>query len=214
MNRVAALPSARAVLRSRPSECVRDSTICGGLPSCQSRFVFRGRGSPSSRSVCRCAPAPTPSRHPCGPSSRHSSGMPVKGAVRATAVANLYEVRLGDQFIYVTGDAKFFLHGDLYETRGQRNLTESSRKEVRRDIVGRHRSADVHRLRAVGAEAHGDGVHRRGLPILREVSPRGAGSQRTGGCGFATRPGRAARKAPRASLEASRCGARRTRTGR
>ena len=58
-----------------------------------------------------------------------------QGAVRATAVPNLYEVRLGDQFIYVTGDAKFFLHGDLYETRGQRNLTESSRKEVRRDIV-------------------------------------------------------------------------------
>ena len=58
-----------------------------------------------------------------------------QGAVRATAVPNLYEVRLGDQFIYVTGDAKFFLHGDLYETRGQRNLTESSRREVRRDIV-------------------------------------------------------------------------------
>ena len=58
-----------------------------------------------------------------------------QGAVRATAVPNLYEVRLGDQFVYVTGDAKFFLHGDLYETRGQRNLTESSRREVRRDIV-------------------------------------------------------------------------------
>jgi thiol:disulfide interchange protein DsbC len=58
-----------------------------------------------------------------------------QGAVRATAVPNLYEVRLGDQFVYVTADAKFFLHGDLYETRGQRNLTESSRKEVRRDIV-------------------------------------------------------------------------------
>ena len=58
-----------------------------------------------------------------------------QGAVRATAVPDLYEVRLGDQFIYVTGDAKFFLHGDLYETRGQRNLTESSRREVRLDIV-------------------------------------------------------------------------------
>ena len=58
-----------------------------------------------------------------------------QGAVRATAVPDLYEVRLGDQFVYVTGDAKFFLHGDLYETRGQCNLTESSRREVRRDIV-------------------------------------------------------------------------------
>ena len=58
-----------------------------------------------------------------------------EGGVRATAVPDLYEVRLGDQFVYVTADAKFFLHGDLYETRGQRNLTESSRREVRRDIV-------------------------------------------------------------------------------
>ena len=58
-----------------------------------------------------------------------------EGGVRATAVPDLYEVRLGDQFVYVTADAMFFLHGDLYETRGQRNLTESSRREVRRDIV-------------------------------------------------------------------------------
>ena len=37
-----------------------------------------------------------------------------QSAVSATAVPNLYEVRLGDQFVYVTADGKFFLHGDLY----------------------------------------------------------------------------------------------------
>ena len=58
-----------------------------------------------------------------------------QSAVRATAVPNLYEVRLGDQFIYVAADGRFFLHGDLYETRGQRNLTESSRRGLRREIV-------------------------------------------------------------------------------
>ena len=58
-----------------------------------------------------------------------------QSAVRATAVPNLYEVRLGDQFVYVTADGKFFLHGDLYETHGQRNLTESSRRGLRREIV-------------------------------------------------------------------------------
>ena len=58
-----------------------------------------------------------------------------QSAVRATAMPNLYEVRLGDQIIYVTADGKFFLHGDLYETRGQRNLTESSRRGLRREIV-------------------------------------------------------------------------------
>ena len=62
-------------------------------------------------------------------------GDAAQSAVRTSAVPDLYEVRLGDQFVYVTADAKFFFHGDLYETRGQRNLTEFSRREVRRDIV-------------------------------------------------------------------------------
>ena len=79
---------------------------------------------------------------------------------------------------------------------------------------GRNRSADVHRLRAAGAEVHGDGVHRRGLPLLREVPPRESRTSTLWGSGFAMRPGRAARRAPRASHGACRCGARRIPTRR
>ena len=76
-----------------------------------------------------------------------------QGAVRATAVPNLYEVRLGDQFIYVTGDAKFFLHGDLYETPRPTQPDGVLPKRGAPRHRGRHRSADVHRLRAVGSRS-------------------------------------------------------------
>ena len=57
-------------------------------------------------------------------------------SVRATAVPQLYEVRLEGQFLYVTADGRHFVHGDLYESRSQTNLTEHSRRESRLDIVG------------------------------------------------------------------------------
>ena len=57
-------------------------------------------------------------------------------SVRSTAVPQLYEVRFGGQFLYVTADGRHFLHGDLYESLGQRNLTERSRREDRLGIVG------------------------------------------------------------------------------
>ena len=57
-------------------------------------------------------------------------------SVRATAVPQLYEVRLEGQFLYVTADGRHFVFGDLYESRSRTNLTEHSRRESRLDIVG------------------------------------------------------------------------------
>ena len=57
-------------------------------------------------------------------------------SVRATAVPQLYEVRLEGQFLYVTADGRHFVYGDLYESRSRTNLTEHSRRESRLDIVG------------------------------------------------------------------------------
>ena len=56
-------------------------------------------------------------------------------AVATTPVPGLYEVRVRGEFVYVTADGRFFLHGDLYESRGRRNLTESSRREDRLEVV-------------------------------------------------------------------------------
>lgn len=57
------------------------------------------------------------------------------GSVRSTAVPQLYEVRFRGEFLYVTADGRHFLHGDLYESRSRRNLTEHSRREDRLGIV-------------------------------------------------------------------------------
>ena len=56
-------------------------------------------------------------------------------AVAPTPILGFYEVRVRGEFVYVTADGQFFFHGDLYESRGRRNLTESSRKEHRLEVV-------------------------------------------------------------------------------
>ena len=57
------------------------------------------------------------------------------GSVRATVSPGLCEVRLDGTFLYVTADGRFFVHGDLYDARSQRNLTELSRRESRPEVV-------------------------------------------------------------------------------
>lgn len=57
------------------------------------------------------------------------------GSVRATESPELYEVRLDGAFLYVTADGRFFVHGDLYDARSQRNLTELSRRKSRLEVV-------------------------------------------------------------------------------
>ena len=57
------------------------------------------------------------------------------GAVRATPVPGLYVVRVRGQFLYVTADGRFFIHGDLYDSRSRRNLTELSRRDDRLEVV-------------------------------------------------------------------------------
>ena len=56
-------------------------------------------------------------------------------AVGTTPVPGLYEVRVWGEFVYVTADGRFFLHGDLYDSRSRRNLTETSRQEDRLEVV-------------------------------------------------------------------------------
>ena len=62
-------------------------------------------------------------------------GVVEPGSVRATASPDLYEVRLDGTFLYVTAGGRFFVHGDFYDARSQRNLTELSRRESRLEVV-------------------------------------------------------------------------------
>jgi thiol:disulfide interchange protein DsbC len=52
-------------------------------------------------------------------------------AVRPSVVAGLYEVAHGGEVLYVTGDGRYALSGDLYETDKGKNLTEQRRSETR-----------------------------------------------------------------------------------
>ncbi len=52
-------------------------------------------------------------------------------SVKASPVSDLYEVVLGPHVIYVTGNGRFMLRGDLVEIDTQANLTEASRAHAR-----------------------------------------------------------------------------------
>ena len=67
--------------------------------------------------------------------ARSLGGTVDPGAVRATPVPGLYEVRVRGEFVYVTADGRFFIHGDLYDSRSRRNLTELSRRDGRLEVL-------------------------------------------------------------------------------
>ena len=48
--------------------------------------------------------------------------------VRETAVDNIWQVRIGNQYLYLVDDGKFALTGDLIDLENGRNLTEQSRR--------------------------------------------------------------------------------------
>ncbi len=51
--------------------------------------------------------------------------------IQPAPVPGLYEVSFGAQIFYVTKDGKFFVHGDVYDTARQANLTEARRSGAR-----------------------------------------------------------------------------------
>ncbi len=55
--------------------------------------------------------------------------------ISPTPIANLYEVMIGPDVIYMSGDGRFVLRGDLLDLRERRNLSEDQREEVRKAIL-------------------------------------------------------------------------------
>lgn len=52
-----------------------------------------------------------------------------------TPVRNVFEVRFGTQILYMSGDGKYVLQGNLVDTETRTNLTESSRTLARKGVV-------------------------------------------------------------------------------
>ena len=53
-----------------------------------------------------------------------------------TRMAGMYEVRFGSIIVYLSGDGRYMLRGDLVELESGRNVTEKARRTVRAEAVG------------------------------------------------------------------------------
>ena len=51
-------------------------------------------------------------------------------------LAGMYEVRFGSIIVYLSGDGRYMLRGDLIDLDTRRNVTESARETVRAETVG------------------------------------------------------------------------------
>src|SRR5690349_3721331 len=51
--------------------------------------------------------------------------------VRASPMKGIYEVQMGGDIAYISGDGKFLIAGDMYEVGTRTNVTETGRQKVR-----------------------------------------------------------------------------------
>lgn len=54
-----------------------------------------------------------------------------KVSVTASPVTGLYEVVIGGEVIYISADGRYFVTGNIYESKSRRNLTDEKRGELR-----------------------------------------------------------------------------------
>jgi thiol:disulfide interchange protein DsbC len=55
--------------------------------------------------------------------------------IAPSPVQGLYEVRIGSQIAYVSADGRYLLQGEIIDLDTDRNLTESRRESMRRDVL-------------------------------------------------------------------------------
>ena len=62
--------------------------------------------------------------------------------IRETPLPELYEVRVGMEILYVSGDGRFAFRGDLYDLGKQANISEGQRETLRSQRLGNISSKD------------------------------------------------------------------------
>lgn len=55
--------------------------------------------------------------------------------VKSTPIENIYEVMIGTDVVYMTGDGRYILKGDLIDMQERRNLSEDLRAQSRVDLL-------------------------------------------------------------------------------
>ncbi len=60
--------------------------------------------------------------------------VPIK-SIKPTAIAGLFEVRIGTQVYYITSNGQFLIDGDIIDMRSQQNLTTIARAQIRLEMI-------------------------------------------------------------------------------
>ncbi len=64
-------------------------------------------------------------------------------AVTASPVTGLYEVVIGGEVIYISADGRYFVAGNIYESKSRRNLTDEKRAQLRVAALNELKEADM-----------------------------------------------------------------------
>lgn len=75
-------------------------------------------------------------------------------ALKSTPISGVFEAKFGGEIIYVSGDGRYVLAGDLIDAESRQNLTEASRSEDRKKLVSTIDTADTVEFKAKGDEKH------------------------------------------------------------
>ena len=58
-------------------------------------------------------------------------------SIKPTAINGLYEVVFGSDIFYTSGDGRYVLQGSLVDLNTNENLTETTRTEIRKELMGK-----------------------------------------------------------------------------
>ncbi|WMP17717.1 DsbC family protein [Thiothrix lacustris] len=75
-------------------------------------------------------------------------------SLKATPLANIFEAKFGGEIIYVSGDARYVLVGDLIDAQTKSSLTEASRSADRQGIMKTIDASKTIEFKAKGDEKH------------------------------------------------------------
>jgi thiol:disulfide interchange protein DsbC len=75
-------------------------------------------------------------------------------AVRESIIPGLYEVLVGAQVFYFSGDGRYLIQGDLVDLKERRSLTEPSRERARINALGKVAANDMLIYPARGERKH------------------------------------------------------------
>jgi len=56
-------------------------------------------------------------------------------SLKESAIPNIYEAMYGTEVVYVSGDGKYFISGDLIELDTRKNLSDIAKQSVRKEIM-------------------------------------------------------------------------------